>query len=273
MIAISNRLKMIAHKVQENSRLADIGSDHALLPVYLATKQIVPFAIAGEYHIGPLEAAKKQVKQANLNDVIDVRHGDGLAVIAQGEVDCITIAGMGGNLITRILEEGKDKLEGVRQLILQPNVGEDVVRRWLYEHDWYLIEENIMNEDDQIYEIIHAVKAEDAKRLNEELYNVEQFAKRLKVGGETIGLIALIEQGVFMRDDLFRFGPYLLTQPNDILITKWTKERDKLVYICKQLAQASNREAKQRLAQFQLEKAKLKEVIMCLQKVKPSFNG
>lgn len=271
MIAISNRLKMIANKVQPHSRLADIGSDHALLPVYLVSQHIVTFAIAGEYHIGPLESAKKQVKEANLSDKIDVRHGDGLAVVARGEVDCVTIAGMGGNLITRILDEGKDKLDDVRQLILQPNVGEDVVRRWLYEHDWYVTEEDILLEDDKIYEIIHAVKVDEAKRLNRDLYDVEQLAARLEGDAEAVPFLSLIERGVLTRDDLFHFGPYLIRQPNQILFMKWSNEIDKLNYIIAQLAQSSMPESKQKLAQFQLQKEKLEEVIKCLQKVKRSF--
>lgn len=273
MIALSNRLKMIADKVQLHSRLADIGSDHALLPVYLASQRIVSFAIAGEYHLGPLEAAKQQVKEANLIDRIDVRHGDGLAVIQRGEVDCITIAGMGGNLIARILDEGKEKLDGVQQLILQPNVGEDVVRHWLVEHGWYLLEEDILLEDGKIYEILHAIKHEDAARLNEELYSVAHVAKRTAHSGMLKELVALFDHGTLSREDLFRFGPYLMTQPNEVFVLKWRNEIDKLNKIIAQLAQSSMVEAKQRLEAFQLEKSKIEEVIMCLQKDKPSFSG
>jgi tRNA (adenine22-N1)-methyltransferase len=133
-IVLSKRLKTIADYCPAGSRVADIGSDHALLASYLLANGLASFVIAGELNDGPYQAAREQVAKLAAADRASVRKGDGLAVLAPGETDVICIAGMGGQLIASILERGKAKLPGVKRLILQPNVGEEVVRRWLLDN-------------------------------------------------------------------------------------------------------------------------------------------
>lgn len=111
----------------------------------------------------------KQVEKTNLTDVIEVRKGDGLSVIKPGEVDCITIAGMGGTLIQTILEDGKEKLQGVTRLVLQPNIGAHHIRQWLIEHKWSLIDEKIMEDDGRIYEILVAEQGEPLESYDEKV--------------------------------------------------------------------------------------------------------
>lgn len=107
---------------------------------------------------GPFLSAKKQVEDAQLTDQVEVRFGNGLEVITPGEVDCITIAGMGGTLIASILEAGKDKLDNGPRLILQPNVSAKSIRTWLMDNGWSLVGEEILEEDDKLYEILVAEK-------------------------------------------------------------------------------------------------------------------
>ncbi|MCL6458954.1 MAG: class I SAM-dependent methyltransferase, partial [Gorillibacterium sp.] len=175
MIKLSKRLQMIADHVPSESRLADIGSDHALLPVYLVTQGKVPFAVAGEVNPGPFQAAVKQVQAAGLEQIIRVRKGDGLAVLEPEEVNVVTIAGMGGSLIASILASSTDKLRHVERLILQPNVAEDQVRRFLIDHHWLLIDEEIIEEDGKIYEILVAIRHPQADSLNAALYRPQVF--------------------------------------------------------------------------------------------------
>jgi len=191
MVTLSIRLAAIAARVPASSRLADIGSDHALLPVYLAEQGKLAAGIAGEVNPGPYEAARRQVRESGVEDRIEVRKGDGLAVLAPGEVDVITIAGMGGGLIVSILEAGADRLAGVRLLVLQPNVGEDQVRRYLLANDWLLAAEEILEEDGKIYEILTAERHPDARRLNAELYRERTITAR---AGENRA-VAAIEPG------------------------------------------------------------------------------
>lgn len=152
---LSERLKTVASFVEENSIVADIGSDHAYLPCYLVHSGIITQAIAGEVVRGPFESALKQVKSEGLAEHIDVRFGDGLEVIQPTDgVQTVTIAGMGGPLIASILEAGKDKLHTVEKLILQPNIHAKAIREWAIKNDWKIVDETILEEHGKIYEIL-----------------------------------------------------------------------------------------------------------------------
>lgn len=154
---LSKRLTVVADFVPQDARLADIGSDHAYLPAALALSGQVKYAVAGEVVQGPYENAVHEIQQLSLSDVIHPRLADGLAAIHDSDqIDTITIAGMGGSLITQILSAGMDKLDGVKRLILQPNVGAKRLRAWLLKHRWQIMAEKIVEEDGHIYEIIVA---------------------------------------------------------------------------------------------------------------------
>lgn len=213
---LSQRLEAVTNYIPSGARIADIGSDHAYLPCYAVKKGIVPFAIAGEVVEGPFQSAKKQVEMEGLLDQISVRKGNGLEVINPGEVDCITIAGMGGALIATILEEGKSKLDSVQRLVLQPNLSAISIRTWLIEHGWELIAEEILEEDGKIYEILAAEKG-----------------KPLKPYKNT-------EQGLLM-------GPFLIEEKSAVFQTKWQGELRNWERILMQLEKAAdNKETKKR---------------------------
>ncbi|GIP39627.1 tRNA (adenine(22)-N(1))-methyltransferase [Paenibacillus sp. J31TS4] len=255
MVTLSNRLLAIARQVPQGARLADIGSDHALLPVYLAQTGRIASAIAGEVNPGPYQAALQQVKEAGLKGRIAVRRGDGLEVLSTGEADTITIAGMGGNLIVKILSEGAAKLAGVRCLVLQPNVGEEAVRRWLVQENWALVREEILEEDGKRYEILTAERREDAALFNAALFRQRHLHGR-----------------VFGEETLYRLGPYLLEAAAPVFRDKWAAEADKLDKIARQLAESDLPESKERRRAFEADSAFLKEVLACLPKDKPSSN-
>lgn len=265
MLKLSKRLQTIADQVTPGSRTADIGSDHALLPVYLIQAGKVPSAIAGELNLGPYEAARKQAAAAGCLHKLDVRRGDGLAVLQPGEADTVTIAGMGGSLMSDILEEGHSagKLEGVKELVLQPNVGEDLVRIWLIKRGWFLQSEIILEEDGKIYEVLHASKddgSEAAKERIKKLYDSSFLPLPQPLDFES-GFARLIQM-----------GPYLLRNPNDVLQKKWRFELDKLDKICQQLALSDQQLAVKKRKQFKDEMNAIEEVLKCLPMVKPSFN-
>jgi len=152
---LSERLKQVGSYVRPGARLADIGSDHAYLPCYLAHQAIIEFAIAGEVVKGPFQSAERQVKSEGLTDTIEVRMGDGLDVVrAEDAISEITIAGMGGPLIAKILERGKVKADLAERLILQPNVHARAIREWALQNNWKIIAEEILEENEKIYEIL-----------------------------------------------------------------------------------------------------------------------
>jgi tRNA (adenine22-N1)-methyltransferase len=257
MLKLSKRLQSIAEQVPENGLVADIGSDHALLPVYLVQSGKVPGAVAGELNEGPYSAALKGVEAAGLSDRIQVRKGNGLAVISPGEAECITIAGMGGSLMSAILSEGlaAGKLQGVRTLVLQPNVGEDLVRRWLFEHRWYLRSELILKEDDKIYEILTAVHEPNADERNRELYDPSFFSLSWDEDEK--------------QEFLFRMGPWLLRAPTDVLRQKWVSETEKLEWVCQRMERSDIEQSKRKLKEIRKDIAKIREVLACLPKDKP----
>lgn len=166
---ISKRLQCIAAFVPAGSRVADIGTDHALLPLYLVSRGTVPWAIAGELRKGPLMTARNHVERRGFQERIAVRQGNGLAVFAPGEVDVVILAGMGGQTICEILTAGKEKLPLLRRLILQPQGDIGLVRQWLVENGWKIQDEDLVLEDRQFYPIIVAEPG-----LNQPLTAVER---------------------------------------------------------------------------------------------------
>jgi tRNA (adenine22-N1)-methyltransferase len=152
---LSMRLTRVASYVPKGAVVADIGSDHAYLPCYLVSQGVAERAVAGEVVKGPYESAKKQVIQEGLEDKIAVRLASGLeAIHADDGITAVTIAGMGGPLIVSILEQSPNKLNGVARLILQPNVHAQAIREWAQTHQWVIINEEIVKENNKIYEIL-----------------------------------------------------------------------------------------------------------------------
>ncbi|EIJ78900.1 hypothetical protein PB1_15119 [Bacillus methanolicus PB1] len=208
---LSKRLQTVVRFIPIGSRIADIGSDHAYLPCHAVKKGIATFAIAGEVAEGPYRSALKQVQIEGLTKNISVRKGDGLEVVEPGEVDCVTIAGMGGTLIADILERGKEKLSDVKRLILQPNIGAISIRKWFLENGWMLISEEILEEDEKIYEVLVAEKGDPYTSYEENL-----------------------ESGLLL-------GPLLQTKQNESFRKKWTIEKAKWERILHQLEQAAGK--------------------------------
>ncbi len=234
MNGLSLRLQAIADQIPLGARVADIGSDHAYLPTFLAQTGTSSFIIAGEVNDGPFQSARKQIKAADLERFVHVRKGSGLSVVDPNEVNTIVIAGMGGSLITQILMDGIDKLSGVTQLVLQPNVGEEMVRRFGLEHGWELVEEQIIEEDDRIYEILSFVKGDAYKPYREQQVPIEL---------------------------LLKVGPYLIRKKGYTFHKKWNIELAKRQQVLDQLKQSSNTTAVNRREKLEAEYRQLKELV------------
>lgn len=225
--SLSTRLQKIASYLPKKSYFADIGSDHAYLPCYVCLHDENAKAIAGEVVEGPFKSARASVQAHQLADVIDVRLGDGLAVLRCDEIKQIVIAGMGGPLITSILENGKEKLGSVERIIAQPNVDAKAVRKWLNHQGYDISQEEIVEENDHFYEIIIADKLNEVRELTEKEY---------------------------------MFGPVLLVNKSKAFYEKWKSEQAKLHDVMKQLEQASVLQTK-KLNRFNRELTWIKEVL------------
>lgn len=152
---LSERLQMVASFVEQGTILADIGSDHAYLPCWLVQKGSISRAVAGEVVRGPFESAKRNVAKEGLTDSITVRLANGLqAILPEDEVKNVSIAGMGGSLITSILDNDPERLSGVNRIIVQPNIHAKAIRDWAISNSWKIVNEGILKEDDKIYEVL-----------------------------------------------------------------------------------------------------------------------
>lgn len=218
-LQLSKRLQTVVSFIPKGSVLADIGSDHAYLPCYAYLHGYITKAVAGEVADGPFLSAKQQVEKCGLSHVISVRKGDGLQVVAPNEVDCVTITGMGGTLISNILEAGKEKLTSVQRLILQPNVGAHIVRKWLLDNEWELIDERILEEDGQTYEVLVAERGDPYRPYTQ------------------------------LRVELL-LGPFLLKERNEVFEKKWAMEMKHWQNVIEQLKYAKTEEAVKKRQQF-----------------------
>lgn len=228
LVMLSQRLKRIANYLKDPIIFADIGSDHAYLPTYVCQHDKSARAIAGELNKGPYERALQTVQENELDDRIQVRQGDGLEIIHHNDkVNQVVIAGMGGKLIKKILEEGKQKLEHVSRVVLQPNVDAPFVRQWLHHHQFQITDEEIIEEDGYIYELIVADKVDKPVELN---------------GKATL------------------FGPYLLENKTDVFYLKWQSELEKRERLVNQMKQANVR-PEEKIKQLRQEIEWIKEAL------------
>lgn len=194
------RLNTLAEMVDSNSRVADIGTDHAYLPIELVKHNKINYAIASDIGADPLENAKKDIKEAGLENKIETRLGAGLDTVKkEDQIDTVVIAGMGGKLITDILNSAWLKHFCFPTLILGPNIGEEEVRSWVMIHGYQIIQEQLIYEAGHSYELIKA-----------------------KYHGKVLPLTS---------EELL-FGPIIIQNKNEVFYQKW---QNQLIYYQKLL--------------------------------------
>ncbi|ORX24346.1 SAM-dependent methyltransferase [Thermoanaerobacterium sp. PSU-2] len=151
---LSQRLNSIVKMIKLHSKVADIGTDHGYIPVYLYLNGISDYIIASDVKSASLNKAIDVIKKHNLSENIIVRLGDGLSVLRPNEVDTAVIAGMGGILISDILEKDKSIASTVERFILQPMTASDHLRRYIYENGYLIVDEDLVFEKGKFFEII-----------------------------------------------------------------------------------------------------------------------
>lgn len=167
---LTDRLLKIASLVTKEKRLADIGTDHGYIPVYLLTKGHIDFAILADVNKGPLENARNEVRHNKLLDKVDLRLGSGIEVLKVNEVDEVIIAGMGGILISELLEAKTRVAHNLEKLILQPMQAQDELRKYLLNNGYEILDEVLVKEDFRIYEIIVAKYTGKNTTVVDEIY-------------------------------------------------------------------------------------------------------
>lgn len=163
MTHISKRLCAVVGLVTPGGAVADIGCDHAHVAMYLYENSLCEKVIACDVNSGPIEAARRNVKEAGFEKEISVRCADGLMGLDDNEADTVIIAGMGGNLIINILSDGRSKIGDKCELILQPQSDIDEVRRYLTKEGYYFIAEDMVFEDGKYYTMFKVSRISDDK--------------------------------------------------------------------------------------------------------------
>ena len=168
---MNKRLETIANMVQNGRGLIDVGTDHGYLPVWLAQRGYTGVLYASDINSSPLASARKTAREAALaEDRIEFLLCDGLDSCPPERIDTIVIAGMGGDLICRILDRAEWVLDGAYTLILQPMTKAEVLRYWLVNNGFCLAEEKLVRDGTILYQVIRARYSQNMKLSDAELF-------------------------------------------------------------------------------------------------------
>ena len=154
---LSDRMQVIADHVDPGETVADIGTDHGQIPVWLFARGISPRVILSDISEGSIRKAEETAAAYQFGEAVSFRTGDGLEVLRGGEADTVIIAGMGGKLIRQILDRDPDHTASFHKFIMQPRKGSGPLRKWLLEHGYLITGEDVVREGHFIPEIITAV--------------------------------------------------------------------------------------------------------------------
>ena len=168
---LSKRLQAIADLVPIGASVADIGTDHGYIPVYLIESGKSKHVIGSDISKGSLDKIIQYVDELNFKEKITCRLGNGLEVLELGEVDTVIIAGMGGILIKEILEKNQEITQSITNFILQPMIAAKELREYLYKNKFEIIDEDLVKEDNIYYELIYAVHSDDELK-GEDFYEI-----------------------------------------------------------------------------------------------------
>lgn len=173
MVKLTPRLKTIADEIKAGETMADIGTDHGFLPIYLWEAGISPHVIMADISRGSLDKARDNCEMLHPGQEFDLRLGSGIEVLENGEVDAVAIAGMGGILMTEILGVDLEKAHSFRRLILQPRNHVGKLRYWLLNNGFKIVNEQLVREGKFICEILTVEPKEVAVSMNQDEDDIE----------------------------------------------------------------------------------------------------
>lgn len=151
MIQLSKRLQAVADLGKFGDTMADIGTDHGYIPIYLIQSKRISHAVAMDIGKGPLLRAQEHIAKYQLGAYIETRLSDGAKELCCGEVSSVVIAGMGGVLMQKILRDSEEVFRGVKEIILQPQSEIEQTRRFLLNNGYEILEEDMVLEDGKFY--------------------------------------------------------------------------------------------------------------------------
>lgn len=188
-IILSSRLLKCARMITPTAKIADIGTDHAYIPIYLALNKKIAHAIASDLRKGPLECARQNIKLYGLENMIETRISDGLENISENEADEIIIAGLGGNIIIKILEKvcWKNK-----RFIIQPMKYERRLREYMAKSGYNLISENAVICSKKVYTVMEVVYTGETYNITPE----EEYIGKIKPNKDDLAATSYIKKQI-----------------------------------------------------------------------------
>ncbi len=197
IIKLDKRLTAVAHMVKEGSTLVDIGSDHAYLPIYLCQKGVIQRAAATDVHKGPVKNAEDNIASEGLSDKITARLADGMDGLDLENYDTVTVCGMGGELIFRIINN--EKVKTLRpNLILQPMSSIDDLSFLLAGEGFEIYDDTLVRDGGRIYRIMMIKYTGNPYKIS----YLEAHAGRInlqKRSGEVLELVKRLKEKLNLR--------------------------------------------------------------------------
>lgn len=162
MTPLSTRLETVLQLLLPCAVLADVGTDHGLLPVSAVRRRIAERAIAVDLHAAPLDAARRHIERMGVADRVTLVQGDGLRPLQGRAVDAVVLAGVSGALMVRLCNAAPQVLATVAHLIIQPNQDAPMVRAWALGHGWHLRDERMIEQRGRFFTICAFAKGSGA---------------------------------------------------------------------------------------------------------------
>lgn len=235
---LSDRMRAVADLVLPCESMADIGCDHGYVAIELIRSGICKKVIAMDINKGPLERAKKNIREHGMQDVIETRLSDGADALALKEADGIICAGMGGRLIVSILEQSRALVCEMEQLILQPQSELEEVRKYLRENEYSIEKENMILEDGKYYPMMRVLprtgRSKGCAQVSARMHKVQDA-----------------------------YGPYLLEKSHPVLKKYLLWQRGTFETIMENLKNTDQITARQQDRIAELDE-KLSDIVFCL---------
>lgn len=232
-VRLTKRLQTVADLVTRGNVVADIGTDHGYLPIYLIQNNITPRVIGMDVNKGPLGKALENITYYQVDNQIDLRLSDGLMQLHENEAQTITICGMGGKLIAKILENSKDKIVSNQELILSPQSELQQFREFLFNNKFHIINEEMITDDGKFYVIIKCQLCLD--------------------DNDKMSLKNTHEHHDLVQDVYLKFGKHLLENRNLTLKQFLIKEKDSLLAIRNNLEKLNSSQVEVRMKEIDYE--------------------
>lgn len=219
---LSQRLQGVADYIKKGNVVADIGTDHGYLPIYLTKNNICPKVYASDVNIGPLESARIQVGIHKQEEFIQLCLSHGANKLIDFPINQVVIAGMGGGLIAEIIKNNPEFFHRVDSMVLQPMTGQRDLREFLMRNGYSILDENLAREKHHIYQILHV----SYSRFEENPWSEMELCigRRLLEKGHDL-LPAHMAKQIKKWQSIFNFCQ---DQENETTRKKWEQARDML---------------------------------------------